>query len=82
MEDVRYHEITDDDVGKVAVRWWSGRTEWVPNFLGHIVPQDVGKRAYLVGGVVQVENDGQRDQRVGKGRGVELMLGSTITSMT
>ena len=34
------------------------------NVLGRVLPSDVGKRVYNVDGVVQVENDQQRDKRL------------------
>lgn len=34
--------------------------------LGRVTPQDYGKRCYLMGDVVQVENDEQRDARGSK----------------
>lgn len=35
--------------------------------IGRVLPQDIGKRVYDTGdGVIQVENDEQRDRRLGK----------------
>lgn len=41
-------------------------TVWLKSsFIGRILPGDVGKRVYLVDGILQVENDAQRERRVG-----------------
>ena len=65
------HEITQEDVGRAFINML-GRSWLVQNFMGIILPGDVGKRIYYVpckdgyGGVLQVENDDQRDARLGK----------------
>lgn len=56
------HEITEEDVGKPFVAI-GGQLRWVSHWIGRILPQDVGKHAYLVGDVVQVESDEQFRQR-------------------
>lgn len=60
-----FYTITADDVGKVSHKI-HGRTWLASSWIGQVLPGDVGKRVYLVGDVLQVENDEQRDQRVGK----------------
>lgn len=40
-----------------------GKTWIVCDFIGHIMPQDIGKRVYLVDGILQVENDEQKNKR-------------------
>jgi hypothetical protein len=61
----KFREITRDDVNKALFRAF-GRDWSVSGFIGRILPQDVGKRVYLVrADVVQVENDEQRAKRVG-----------------
>ena len=59
-----YVEITKEHVGKSTLRAF-GRTWLVLDFLGHIKPQDVGKRVYLFGDYLQAENNEQRDKRLG-----------------
>jgi hypothetical protein len=56
-------EITTEHVGKATVRAF-GRVWPCSSFIGQILPQDVGKRVYLVGDIVQVENDEQRAERL------------------
>ena len=55
------------DVGRPTIQAF-GRTWMVSNFLGQVMPQDVGKYVYLRGGTLQVENDEQRDKREVWGR--------------
>lgn len=59
-----FHEITRADVGKAWLRLF-GRVWPVADFIGRILPMDVGKRIYLCDDIVQVENDEQRDARLG-----------------
>lgn len=58
-----YYELQQSDVGrpflKIFDRVWS-----VKDFLGRVLPGDVGKRVYLVSGILQVENDAQRAERL------------------
>jgi len=58
-----YREITAEDVERPLIRAF-GKTWRVDSFLGRVLPQDVGKRIYLVGDVLQVENDEQRSKRL------------------
>lgn len=58
-----YREITIADIGKVMFPAF-GRKWSTCNFIGRILPGDVGKRVYQVGDILQVENDEQRDERI------------------
>ena len=59
------------DRGDVGIRYFHvfGHLWLVEEFIGTILPQDVGKRVYQVGDILQVENDEQRDARVFARRG-------------
>lgn len=57
-----FYTLTTEDVGRPTLRIF-GRTWLVSGFIGRILPGDVGKRVYLVGGILQVENDEQRAAR-------------------
>ena len=59
------HTITKEDIGKGHHKI-AGRTWPASSWIGHVMPGDVGKRVYLTGGILQVENDAQRDVRLGK----------------
>ena len=58
-----YYTITKDDVNKPTIRAF-GRVVTVGGFLGRILPGDVGKRLYQRDGVIQAENEEQRDERL------------------
>lgn len=58
----KYYVLTSDDVDKPTIRAF-GRTWLVSDFIGRVMRQDVGKRVYLVGDILQVENNEQRDAR-------------------
>lgn len=60
-----YKEITAADLRQYPFRAF-GRTWMVQSFIGQILPQDIGKRVYLVGEILQVENDDQRAARLAK----------------
>lgn len=60
-----YRDIAADDVGKWLFGAF-GRRWPVSSFIGRIMPHDVGKRVYLVGDILQVENDEQRDARMAR----------------
>lgn len=62
-----YREIVEADVGKALFKAFD-RTWAVTAFIGRIMKQDVGKRVYLRGGVLQVESDAQRSARLEKGQ--------------
>lgn len=57
------HTITQHDVGRTHLRV-GGRLR--DNPLGVVLSHDVGKRVYDADGVLQVENDEQRDRRMGR----------------
>lgn len=65
-------EITAANVGKHLLTAF-GRQWLVSEFMGRVLPGDVGKRVYLfgdtrdMGAYLQVENDEQRARRVAKG---------------
>lgn len=61
----KFREITQEDVGKGLFEF-NGRKWSVREFIGRILKQDVGKRVYLKGDILQVENDEQRDKRLKK----------------
>ena len=58
----RFRDITQDDVGRSVFRAF-GTTWQTSSFIGRITSLDVGKRVYLSGDIVQVENDEQFAQR-------------------
>jgi hypothetical protein len=58
------HEITPADIGKVVIEIESGKRINVTDFMGRILPIDIGKRIYRVGRIYQVENNAQRDKRI------------------
>ena len=58
-----HYTLKDADVGKPAIRVF-GREWLVSNFIGRVLKGDVGKRVFLVGDILQVENDEQRDARL------------------
>lgn len=60
---MKFYTITSADVGQFAIQAF-GRVWPVSDFLGRVLPQDVGKRVYLRDGVLQVENYAQRDARL------------------
>lgn len=55
-------EIEATDVDSETFRAF-GRNWPVCDFIGRILPGDVGKRVYLMRGILQVENDEQRAKR-------------------
>jgi hypothetical protein len=61
----RFITLTGQHVGRPWIdafgRYWS-----CAGFIGRILESDVGKRVYLVGDILQVENDSQRAKRLGK----------------
>ena len=60
-----FYEIEPDDIGKRFLRAF-GRGWALSDVLGYVQRGDVGKRLYLVDGILQVENNEQRDARVRK----------------
>ena len=68
MIDTRpYREIRESDVGRPTFNAF-GQKWLCQNFIGEILPQDVGKRVYLIGDILRVENDEQRNARLAKTR--------------
>ncbi len=62
-----HYTLKKSDVGQPIIRAF-GQIWVVTNFIGHIFPSDVGKRVYIIKdtqefGILQVENDKQRDSR-------------------
>jgi hypothetical protein len=66
----RFYTLRLDDLGKPTIRAF-GKVWLVTNFMGRIFPGDMGKRVYRVATdagdsyILQVENDEQRDKRLG-----------------
>ena len=60
-----FYEIQSTDIGKRFLRAF-GRGWSLSDVLGYVQRGDVGKRLYLVDGILQVENNEQRDARVRK----------------
>lgn len=61
----QFYEIQPADIGK-RLLYAFGRTWSLRNVLGYVQPGDVGKRVYLIDGILQVENDTQRQTRVSR----------------
>ncbi len=60
---MKYYTLTTEDVGKPHIRAFD--QTWPVNwFLGRVLNCDVGKRVYLRGGVLQVENAEQYEARM------------------
>lgn len=59
----RFYELTAEDVGKPTIRAF-GQVWMAVDFIGRILPGDVGKRVFMREGILQVENDAQRAARV------------------
>ena len=60
---MRYYTLTSEDVGKAHIHVF-GQMWPVSRFLGRVMNCDVGKRVYLRGGVLQVENQEQHAARM------------------
>ena len=65
-----FYEIGPRDVGKATMRAFGGIIRAV-DFIGRVLPCDVGKRVYAFANVnggytLQVENDSQRAARLAK----------------
>ena len=64
-----FYTITRRDVGSHLIEAF-GRKWLAQNFIGRIMPCDVGKRVYVVApNVLQVENDDQLRKRLNPKRG-------------
>lgn len=57
-----YYTLTEADVGMATIRCF-GKIWLVADFLGRVLPQDVGKRVYSVMGIIQAENEYQEAER-------------------
>lgn len=53
-----YYTITPSDIGKPWIKAF-GRVWSVSDWIGRILPLDVGKRVYQIDGILQVENQEQ-----------------------
>jgi hypothetical protein len=60
---MNYYTIKREDIGKPSLGIF-GRVWLTSGWIGVIQPRDVGKRVYLSGDVLQVENDEQMNQRL------------------
>lgn len=58
-----HYTLTVADIGKPYIRAF-GKSWPVENFIGRILPGDVGKRVYQSDGILQVENDEQMAKRM------------------
>lgn len=75
---MRYREIIRSDVGKTTLR--IGEINYlVSDFMGRILPDDVGKRIYFNNGIPQVENDHQRIDRENASRELNIFKESLVT---
>ena len=57
-----YYVLAPGDVGRLVIPMF-GRQISVASTMGRILPADVGKRVYLRGQILQMENDKQRAER-------------------
>lgn len=71
-----FYEIRPQDVGRPTIHF-HGRAWPVSNFIGRILPSDIGKRVYRRGDILQVENDEQHAARVGGARQRQIQLVNT-----
>jgi hypothetical protein len=61
-----FYELKKTDVGKVLISAF-GRKWLVSDFIGRVLPTDVGKRVYKAAAdMLQVENNAQRARRLGR----------------
>ena len=63
MAQRKFIELSKEHIGQPWLKAF-GNIWLVSDFIGRILPQDVGKRVYLIGGILQVENDEQRTRRL------------------
>lgn len=59
-----FYTLSQRDIGRPSVLMF-GEVWRTETFIGRILPGDVGKRVYLRGDIVQVENDEQWQRRTG-----------------
>lgn len=57
--------LTSKHVGRRIIQAF-GKSWFVSDFIGQILPQDVGKRVYDKGHYLAVENNEQMKNRIGK----------------
>ena len=57
-----YYEITEKDIDKTTF-WFHGPQSFT-NVIGRVLPQDIGKRIYMIDNVLQCENTEQFNKRV------------------
>ena len=59
-----YYDITREDVGSMSFIAWGRNHSF--DFMGQVLIVDIGKRIYRTesSGILQVENDNQRDKRL------------------
>ena len=60
---MKHYTLSRADIGQASIPAF-GKLWMVNEFIGRILPGDVGKRVYLRGGILQVENDAQRTARL------------------
>lgn len=63
-----HYTIQTDDIGRGYIEAF-GKSWSLANVIGRVQPDDVGKRIFYRGGVVQVENDQQRLERLARAAG-------------
>lgn len=57
--------IGEEHIGRAFIKI-GDRTYSTSSWIGRILPGDVGKKVYESDGILQVENDQQRDERIAK----------------
>lgn len=62
MTEREFYTLAPGDVGRFMILAF-GRAWMTSGFIGCVLAGDVGKRVYLVDGILQVENDEQRERR-------------------
>jgi hypothetical protein len=61
-----YYTLKATDVNRANISCF-GKIWQTSSFIGRVLPGDVGKRVYLRGDILQVENDEQRNTRIATG---------------
>lgn len=74
-----FYTLTKADVGQPILKAF-GRTWLVSDFIGRIFTIDIGKRVYNVGGILQVENNEQRDKRLANNTSTKRGYGQVATA--
>lgn len=66
-----YYTITSQDVGKRTIS--VGGYKWlITDVMGHILPTDIGKRVYVIDGILQVESESQCNSRLAKSQSIDI----------